>query len=96
MKNRSVALCLIEMIDFHRRSSTAPCGTDRVRRPPCPADRHCAVVGDRAWEAWMTRLSRPISNAEIQFFDVTAVEAGDRSGGAGSDCAAKSFVRADR
>ncbi len=31
----------------------------------------CAVVGDRAWEAWMSKLSRPIfSLAEIRFFDV--------------------------
>ena len=30
----------------------------------------CAVVGDWAWEAWMTKLSRPIfSRAEVRFFD---------------------------
>ncbi len=31
----------------------------------------CAVVGDRAWEAWMTKLSRPLfSRAEMRFYDV--------------------------
>ena len=30
----------------------------------------CAVVGDRAWEAWMTKLSRPIlARTEIRFFE---------------------------
>ena len=65
--------CLIEMIDFHGIELRAL--WDEIKFDVRHARRieRCAVVGDRAWEAWMTRLSRPIfSNAEIQFFDVTA------------------------
>ena len=65
--------CLVEMIDFHGIELRAY-GTRSSSTCGMPGrSSACAVVGDRAWEAWMTRLSRPIfSNAEIRFFDVTA------------------------
>lgn len=28
-----------------------------------------AVVGDKRWEEWMTRLSRPFVDAEVRYFD---------------------------
>jgi hypothetical protein len=63
--------CLIEMTDVHGIELRAL--WDEIKfdvRHARQIDR-CAVVGDRAWEAWMTRLSRPIFfNAEIRFFDV--------------------------
>ena len=35
----------------------------------------CAVVGDSAWEDWMTKLSRPIfSRAEIRFYDIAELD----------------------
>lgn len=33
-----------------------------------------AVVGDREWEEWMTRLSRPFSLADIRFFEPSEME----------------------
>ena len=30
----------------------------------------CAVVGDRAWEAWMTKLSRPIFFKQNGFYNI--------------------------
>ena len=31
----------------------------------------CAVVGDRSWESWMTKLARPIVfRAEVRYVDV--------------------------
>ena len=51
--------------------SSLPRLSDEIRFDvPMPDRSGMRVVGDRAWEAWMTRLSRPIfSNAEIRFFD---------------------------
>ncbi len=62
--------CLVEMADLHGIELRAL--WDEIRFDIRHARRieRCAVVGDRAWEAWMTRLSRPIfSNAEIRYFD---------------------------
>jgi len=28
-----------------------------------------AFVGDKAWEAWMAKICRPFTSAEIQYFD---------------------------
>jgi hypothetical protein len=65
--------CLIEMIDFHGIELRALWDEIKFDVRHARQIERCAVVGDRAWEAWMTRLSRPIfSNAEIRFFDVTA------------------------
>lgn len=33
-----------------------------------------AVVGDREWEEWMTRFSRPFSLADIRFFEPSEME----------------------
>jgi hypothetical protein len=63
--------CLVEMTDLHGVELRAL--WDEVRFDVCHARQieRCAVVGDRAWEAWMTKLSRPIFfNAEVRFFDL--------------------------
>ncbi|MBI4675157.1 MAG: STAS/SEC14 domain-containing protein [Chloroflexi bacterium] len=28
-----------------------------------------AVIGDRAWQAWMTKICRPFTSARIEYFD---------------------------
>ena len=52
--------CFIEMTEFHGIELRGTVGRDQIRRPSRPPNCACAVVGDRAWEAWMTKLSRPI------------------------------------
>ncbi|MGO8901731.1 MAG: STAS/SEC14 domain-containing protein [Isosphaeraceae bacterium] len=65
--------CLVEMTDLHGIELRALWDEIKFDVRHARQIERCAVVGDRAWEAWMTRLSRPIfSNAEIRFFDVTA------------------------
>ena len=63
--------CLIEMTDFHGIELRAL--WDEIKFDVRHARRieRCAVVGDRAWQSWMTKLSRPIfPNAQIRFFNV--------------------------
>lgn len=62
--------CLVEMIDLHGIELRALWDEIEFDVRHARQIERCAVVGDRAWEAWMTRLSRPIFfNAEIRFFD---------------------------
>jgi hypothetical protein len=63
--------CYIEMIGFHGIELRALWDEIKFDVRHGRQIERCAVVGDRAWEAWMTRLSRPIfPRAEIRFYDV--------------------------
>ena len=62
--------CLIEMTDFNGIEVRAL--WDEIKFDVHDARRieRCAVVGDRAWQAWMTNLSRLVFvHAEMRFFD---------------------------
>jgi hypothetical protein len=62
--------CLVEMTDLHGIELRALWDEIKFDVRHSRQIERCAVVGDRAWEVWMTRLSRPIFfNAEIRFFD---------------------------
>jgi hypothetical protein len=63
--------CLVEMTDLHGIELRALWDEIKFDVRHSRQIERCAVVGDRAWEAWMTKLSRPIFfNAEIRFFDL--------------------------
>ncbi len=63
--------CLVEMIDFHGIELRALWDEIKFDVRHARQIERCAVVGDRAWEAWMTQLSRFLFfNAEIRFFDI--------------------------
>ena len=62
--------CLVEMTDLHGIELRALWDEINFDVRHARQIERCAVVGDRAWEAWMTKLSRPIfSRAEIRFFE---------------------------
>jgi hypothetical protein len=62
--------CLVEMTDLHGIELRALWDEIRFDVHLARQIERCAVVGDRAWEAWLTKLSRPIFiNAEVRFFD---------------------------
>ena len=52
--------CLIEMTDCHGIELAGRWDEIKFDVRHGRQIEHLAVVGDRAWEAWMTRLSRPI------------------------------------
>lgn len=63
--------CLIEMADFQGMELRALWDEIKFDVRHGRQIERCAVVGDRAWEAWMTRLSRPLfPNAERRYFIV--------------------------
>jgi hypothetical protein len=62
--------CLIDMVDFHGIELRALWDELKFDVRHARQIERCAVVGDKTWEAWMTKLSRPIFvNAEIRYFD---------------------------
>jgi len=63
--------CLVEMTDLHGIEPRALWDEIKFDVRHAWQIERCAVVGDRQWEAWMTKLSRPIFfRAEIRFFDL--------------------------
>jgi SpoIIAA-like len=63
--------CLVEMTDLHGIELRARWDEIQFDVRHARQIERCAVVGDRAWEAWLTKLSRRIFfNAEIRFFDL--------------------------
>lgn len=63
--------CLIEMIDFQGIEFQALWDEIKFDARHARQIERCAIVGDRDWESWMTKLSRPIfSSAEMRFYDL--------------------------
>jgi SpoIIAA-like len=64
--------CLIEMTDLHGIELRALWDEVKFDVRHARQIERCAVVGDRAWEAWTTNLARPIFfKAEIRYFDAS-------------------------
>ncbi len=67
--------CLVEMTELHGIEPRALWDEIKFDVRHARQIERCAVVGDKVWEAWMTRFSRPIFfNAEIRYFDTTECE----------------------
>jgi hypothetical protein len=71
MEEHGSVHCFIEMTDFHGIELRALWDEIKFDIRHARHIERCAVVGDRAWESWMTKLSRLIfSRAEIRFFGI--------------------------
>lgn len=67
--------CLVEMTDLHGIEPRTLWDELVFDVRHAREIERCAVVGDRAWEKWITRLARPIFfNAEVRFFNQSATE----------------------
>ena len=67
--------CLVELTDLHGIEPRALWDEIKFDVHHARQIERCAVVGDKKWEAWMTKLSRPIfCRAEIRFFDRAETE----------------------
>jgi universal stress protein A len=63
--------CFIEMTEFQGIELRALWDEIKIGVQHARQIERCAVVGDRAWERWMTNLSRAIfSHAETRFYDI--------------------------
>ena len=71
IKEHGSVRCFIEMTEFHGIELRALWDEIKFDVRHARQVERCAVVGDRAWESWMTKLSRPIfSRADIQYFAI--------------------------
>jgi hypothetical protein len=62
--------CLVEMTDFQGIELRALWDEIKFDVRHSRQVERSAVIGDRKWEAWMTRLSWPIfPKAELRYFD---------------------------
>ena len=67
--------CLVELTDLHGIEPRALWDEIQFDVHHARQIERCAVVGDKKWEAWMTKLSRPIfARAEMRFFDRAETE----------------------
>lgn len=67
--------CFVEMTEFHGIQPRALWDEIKFDVRHARQIERCAVVGDRAWQAWITKLSKLIfSRAEIRFFDIAERE----------------------
>lgn len=67
--------CVIEMTDVHGIELRAVWDEIEWDMQHAHQIERCAVVGDRAWEAWMTKLCKLIfTRAELRYYDVAERE----------------------
>ena len=72
IKERGSVRCLIEMVDFQGIEMRALWDEIKFDVQHARQIERCAVVGDRSWESWMTKLSKLIFlNAQVRYFDVS-------------------------
>jgi hypothetical protein len=67
--------CLVEMTGFEGMELRAFWDEVKFDVRHSRQIERCAVVGDKTWESWMTRLSRPLfPNADMRFFEPAAID----------------------
>jgi len=60
---------LVEMTDFHGWNAGALWDDLKVYLKHGSEIERLAIVGEKRWQEWMTRLSRPFLRAETQYYD---------------------------
>lgn len=66
---------LIEMTDFHGWNVGALWDDLKVYLKHGNEIERLAMVGEKRWQEWMSRLARPFLRAEVRYFDMA--QAGD-------------------
>jgi hypothetical protein len=67
--------CLIDVTEFDGIELRAVWDELRFDLKHAADVSRCAVVGDRAWERWVTAAARPVfRNAEVRFFERADLE----------------------
>jgi hypothetical protein len=63
--------CFVEMTEFHGVELRALWDEIKFDVRHAWQIERCAVVGDRAWQAWMTKLAKPIFlKADMRFYEI--------------------------
>jgi hypothetical protein len=66
---------LVELSDFHGWHAGALWDDFKIYLKHGNEIERLAIVGEKAWQEWMTRLAKPFLRAEVRYFD--QVQAGD-------------------
>ena len=68
--------CLfVQMEDFHGWDLQAAWDDIKFGAKHYSDFERIAMVGDRKWEEWMTKLCKPFTKATVKYFDVPEVDA---------------------
>lgn len=60
---------LVEMTEFHGWNAGALWDDFKVYLKHGNEIERLAIVGEKKWQEWMTRLSRPFMHAEVRYYD---------------------------
>jgi hypothetical protein len=65
---------LAQFRDFHGWDLHALWDDIKFSTTHCTKIDRIALVGDRAWEKWMTQVCKPFTMAKIQYFDAADID----------------------
>ena len=62
---------LMEMTDFHGWDAPALWDDMKLEGPLGDKIERLAMIGDKKWEAWMAKICKPFTRAQIQYFEAS-------------------------
>ena len=66
---------LAQFHDFHGWDMHALWDDVKFATTHCLKIERIALVGDKTWEKWMTKVCKPFTMAKIRYFDASEIEA---------------------
>ena|SRR5579862_5398942 len=66
---------LLKMVDFHGWKAGALWDEVRFDWRHFPDIDRLAIVGDKAWEKFLSVIGRPFTQAEVKYFDQSSIDA---------------------
>lgn len=60
---------LFDMTDLHGWECSAMWDDLKFEFHHCHQIERCGIVGDKKWQEWMVRLTKPFYQAEVRYFD---------------------------
>ncbi|CAN5552334.1 STAS/SEC14 domain-containing protein [soil metagenome] len=66
---------LAQFHDFHGWDLHALWDDIKFSTTHCTTIERIAIVGEKAWESWMTKVCKPFTMAKIQYFEVSQIDA---------------------
>jgi len=66
---------LAQFHDFHGWDAKALWDDIKFSTTHCTKIERIALVGEKTWEAWMTKVCKPFTMAQIKYFDAKDVDA---------------------
>ena len=74
VKAHGKARILAEFVDFHGWDMHALWDDIKFSTTHCTKIDRIAMVGDKKWEEWMTKVCKPFTMAKIKYFDQSQME----------------------